>query len=175
MKQVAFIWVAVAQVLAAVCGAASNTVLFDAVRSGDAEKTKALLQADPKLAEARTEDGSTALHLAALEGEAAAARVLLGGGAQVNARGLRQETPLHMAMYDGHREVAEVLLASGAEVNARNTDGETPLHLAARKGYGDLVELLVDHQADVDAKNRQDATPLHAAAAAGQKAESSCS
>ena len=170
MKRVAFIWVAVAQVLAAVCGAASNTDLFDAVRSGDAEKTKALLQADPKLAEARTEDGSTALHLAALEGQAAVARLLLASGAQVNARGLREETPLHMAMYDGHREVAEVLLASGADVNARNTAGETPLHLAARKGYRDLVELLVDHQADVDAKDRQDATPLHAAAAAGQKA-----
>jgi hypothetical protein len=169
MMRAAFIWVAVAQVLAVACGAASNTDLFDAVRSGDAEKTKALLQADPKLAEARTEDGSTALHLAALEGEAAVARVLLAGGAQVNARGLREETPLHMAMYDGHREVAEVLLASGADVNARNTEGETPLHLAARKGYGDLVELLVDHQADVDAKNKQDATPLHAAAAAGQK------
>jgi hypothetical protein len=170
MKRLAFIWVAVAQVLAAACGAASNTDFFDAVRAGDAEKSKALLQADPKLAEARTEDGSTALHLAALEGEAAVARVLLAGGAQVNARGLREETPLHMAMYDGHREVAEVLLASGADVNARNTEGETPLHLAARKGYGDLVELLVDHQADVDAKDRQDATPLHAAAAAGQKA-----
>jgi ankyrin repeat protein len=123
MKRAACILVSVAQVLAVACGAASNTDLFDAVRVGDAEKTKALLQADPKLAQSRTEDGSTALHLAALEGQAAVARLLLSNGAQVNARGLREETPLHMAMYDGHREVAEVLLASQADVNARNTAG----------------------------------------------------
>ena len=150
-------------------GAATDTEMFDAVRAGDAEKVKALLQADPKLAEARTEDGSTALHLAALEGHSDIARRLLAGGAQVNARGLREETPLHMAMYDAHLEVAEVLLASQADVNAQNADGQTPLHLAARKGHRALVLFLLDHGADVDAKDRQDATPLHAAAAAGHK------
>jgi ankyrin repeat protein len=169
MKRAVFILVAVAQVLAAACSAGSSTDLFDAVRTGDAEKVKALLQADLKLAEARTEDGSTALHLAALEGQAAVVRLLLANGAQVNARGLREETPLHMATYDGHREVAEVLLASQADLDARNTAGETPLHLAARKGYRDLVELLLDHHADVNAKDRQDATLLHAAVAAGHK------
>jgi len=148
---------------------ASTTDFFDAIRTGDLEKVKRLLQADPKLAEARTEDGSTALHLAALEAQGTVAQLLLSNGAQVNARGLREEAPLHMAMYDGHREVAEVLLASQADVDLRNTAGETPLHLAARKGYRDLVELLLDHHADVNAKDRQDATPLHAAVAAGHK------
>ena len=145
-------------------GAASNTDLFDAVRSGDAAKVKALLQADPKLVEARTEDGSTALHLAALEGQAAVAQLLLASGAQVNARGLREETPLHMAMYDGHREVAEALLASQADVNARNTAGETPLHLAAGKGYRDLVELLLSQNADPGARDKTGRTPKMAAA-----------
>lgn len=172
LRRVAFGCLAAAQMLTAACGAATNTDLFDAVRAGDAEKAKTLLQADPKLAEARTEDGSTALHLAALEGQAAIAQLLLvlAGGAQVNARGLREETPLHLAMYDGRREVAELLLASQADVNAQNTTGETPLHLAARKGYRELVELLLDHQAEVNAKDGQDATPLHGAAAAGHKA-----
>ena len=169
MKRLASICVAVAQAVAVCYGAATGTEMFDAVRAGDAEKVKALLQADPKLAEARTEDGSTALHLAALEGQAAIARLLLASQAQVNARGLREETPLHMAMYDGHREVAELLLASQADVNAQNTAGETPLHLAARKGYRELVELLLEHHAEVNAKDRQEATALHAAAAAGHK------
>jgi ankyrin repeat protein len=155
--------------LAANSRAAAGNDIFDAVRAGDGDKVKALLQADPKLAEARTEDGSTALHLAALEGHAEIARVLLAGGAQVNARGLRDETPLHMAMYDAHRELAEVLLASQADIGARNTEGETPLHLAARKGHRELVVLLLDHNADINARDRQDATPLHAAAAAGHK------
>lgn len=164
MKRAAFILVVAAQVLVAACRAGSSTDFFDAVRAGDAEKVKALLQADPKLAEARTEDGSTALHLAALEGEAAVARLLLAGGAQVNARGLREETPLHMAMYDGHREVAEVLLASQADANARNTVGETPLHLAARNGFRELVELLLSQNADPGARDNAGRTPKMAAA-----------
>ena len=159
MKRQAFIWMVVAHVLAANCMAATGTDLFDAVRAGDVEKVKALLQADPKLAEGRTEDGSTALHLAALEGHADIARLLLASKAQVNARGLREETPLHMAMYDGHREVAELLLASQADVNARNTAGETPLHLAAGKGYRELVELLLSQNADPGARDKSGRTP----------------
>jgi hypothetical protein len=43
--------VAVAQVLAAACRVGSSTDFFDAVRLGDTEKVKALLQADLKLAD----------------------------------------------------------------------------------------------------------------------------
>jgi ankyrin repeat protein len=114
------------------CGFAGAADIFDAARTGDVEKIKLLLHADSKLVNSRTEDGATPLHLAALEGHAATARLLLDCHAQVNARGLREQTPLHMAMYDGHREVAEVLLANKADVNARDPGGETALHLAAR-------------------------------------------
>ena len=86
MKRLASICVAVAQAVALCRGAATGTDIFDAVRAGDVDKVKALLQADPKLAAARTEDGSTALHLAALEGQAAISRLLLASGAQVDAR-----------------------------------------------------------------------------------------
>ena len=86
MKRLVSICVAVAQLVGVGYGAATGTDMFDAIRAGDGEKVKALLQADPKLAEARTEDTSTALHLAALEGQAEIARLLLthqarpGGG-----------------------------------------------------------------------------------------------
>src|ERR1039457_7134406 len=99
MKRLAFILMAVAQVLAANCGAATGTDIFDAVRAGDVEQVKALLQADPRLAEVRTEDGSTPLHVSVLQGRAGIASLLLANKARVNARGLREETPLHMAMY----------------------------------------------------------------------------
>ena len=160
---VCLLWPALA--LALTCRAAAAADVFDAVRAGDVEKVKALLQADPKLAEARTEDGNTPLHIAALEGHAAIAQVLLDQHAQVNARGLRQETPLHMAMYEGRREMAELLLANQADVNARSASGETPLHIAARKGHRELVELLLTHEADINARDQQDQTPLHLAAA----------
>ncbi len=169
MKRLISIFAAVVQAMVMCHGAAPSADIFDAVRAGDVEKVKALLQADPKLAAARTEDGSTALHLAALEGHSAIARLLLDSQAQVNARGLREETPLHMAMYDGHREMAELLLSSQADISAQNTAGETPLHIAARKGHRELVALLLEHHADMNAKDRQDATPLHAAVAEGHK------
>lgn len=50
-KRATFILVAVAQVLAAACRVGSSTDFFDAVRLGDTEKVKALLQADLKLAD----------------------------------------------------------------------------------------------------------------------------
>jgi Ankyrin repeats (3 copies)/Sel1 repeat/Ankyrin repeat len=169
MKRLALILVAVAQVLAANCGAVTGTDIFDAVRAGDVEKVKALLQVDPKLAEVRTEDGSTALHVAALEGHATIAALLLASKAQVNARGLREETPLHMAMYDGHREMAELLLANQADVNAQNTDGQTPLHLAASKGHRELVELLLSQNADPGARDKAGRTPKAVATEKGHQ------
>ena len=169
MKRLAFILMVVAQVLAANCGAVTGTDIFDAVRAGDVDKVKALLQADPKLAEVRTEDGSTALHVAALEGHAAIAGLLLANKAQVNARGLREETPLHMAMYDGHRAMAELLLASQADVNAQNTDGQTPLHLAASKGHRELVELLLSQNADPGARDKAGRTPKAVATEKGHQ------
>lgn len=153
--------------LALASGLASSAPIHDAARDGDAERVKTLLTSDPKLIEARTEDGNTPLHLAALEGHAAVARVLLEHGAQVNARGLRQETPLHMAMYYGHREVAELLLDKRAEPNLQSATGETPLHVAARKGQRDLVELLLEHDAGTFVRDKSGKTPAALAAENG--------
>jgi hypothetical protein len=153
--------------LGTTCRVGGAADVFDAVRAGDVEKVKGLLQAEPKLAEARTEDGNTPLHVAALEGHAAVAQALLDQHAPINARGLRDETPLHMAMYEAHHDLAELLLANQADINAQSASGETPLHVAARKGHHDLVVLLLTHNADVNAHDRQGQTPLHAAAAAG--------
>ena len=65
---------------------------------------------------ARGDDGGTALHAAAVAGEADAVRLLLAAGADVNARrnGL---TALDMA--EGHAEVVRLLRAAGASSGAR--------------------------------------------------------
>ena len=60
------------------------TELHDAVRRGDLEGIRALLEQDPRLASARSETdarGTYPLHVAAEFGQAAAARVLLEYGA----------------------------------------------------------------------------------------------
>ena len=66
---------------AALCGP-----IHDAARKGDANKIKALLQADPKLVADRDKNGDTPLHMACLHGQMAAAQALIDAGADVNAK-----------------------------------------------------------------------------------------
>ena len=64
-------------------------------------------------------------------GDAAAARLLLEHGANVNARRPSDDaTPLHLAALTDNRELVERLLASKADVNARDNTGKTPLDWA---------------------------------------------
>lgn len=81
--------------------------------------------ADPK---ARTVDGSTPLHLAAMSNEnPAVISVLLKAGAAINARDGRYATPLHLAvMSNGNSAVISVLLKAGAASDAQDEDGKSP-------------------------------------------------
>jgi ankyrin repeat protein len=88
--------------------------------------------------------GYTALHSAVRTGRAGVVQVLLGHGADVNAKppGYRL-TPLHVAVDDGRIELAETLLDHGADVNAVDGVGLTPLAMAAERGYQKLVKVLI--------------------------------
>ena len=88
---------------------------------------------------ARTSDGKTPLHTAALQGSHEVAKLLIAGGADVNAKGGSGMTPLHMA---SRGEVAKLLIAKGADVNAKYYGGKTPLHWAARLGHTEVANLL---------------------------------
>ncbi|MHC4101750.1 MAG: ankyrin repeat domain-containing protein, partial [Planctomycetota bacterium] len=88
--------------------------------------------------DARTNDGNTALHLAALDGDTARVLELLESGADVDApiESLENRsaewggTPLHVAAAAGQAETARLLLDRGADVNRANERGATPLHKA---------------------------------------------
>lgn len=69
-------------------------------------------------------------------------RILLGAGANVNARDTKGNTPLLLC----HRNVklAELLLQAGADPNARNDADETPLR---RAGSEEMKRLLIEHGA----------------------------
>lgn len=61
--------------------------------------------------------GNTELHVAALQGSTDLARVLVEGGADVNAVNEYGHTPLFYASRHGHRTTAEALIAVGARAN----------------------------------------------------------
>ena len=66
-------------------------------------------------------DGTTALHWAAMRGDAEMVTVLLYAGANVRATTrLGGYTPLHLASQRGHEAVIEALVKSGANPNLRD-------------------------------------------------------
>ncbi|HEY7690579.1 MAG TPA: ankyrin repeat domain-containing protein, partial [Dongiaceae bacterium] len=98
-------------------------------------------------------DGMTALHHAALNGDAELASMLLYAGANVGAKTrIGGYTPLHLAAQIGHANVMAALIASGAQVSAPTTTGATALMHAAHSGSADAVRTLIENGADPNVK-----------------------
>jgi ankyrin repeat protein len=146
------------------CEPVKRADLHEAVRAGDAAKTRQLLAETPALVDERDTLGDTPLHLAAQTGNLELAELLLAAKADVNANAKAGWTALHWAAHGNNLPMAGLLLRHHASVNARNSIGHTPLHLAAWRNNSELVELLLNHKADANAGDHSRRTPLHYAA-----------
>jgi ankyrin repeat protein len=150
---------------------AAESPIADAAARGDREAVRALLKkaADVNAAQG---DGMTALHWAAMNGDAELTEMLLVAGANVRATTrLGTYTPLYLASQQGRATVIQALIKAGADVKAGTPNGTTPLMVAAASGEVDAVKALVDNGADVNGKDgvRQQ-TPLMYAAASNRAA-----
>jgi ankyrin repeat protein len=120
--------------------------IFDAAAMGDADRTTALLAAEPASARAWSADGFTALHFAAFLGGPEVVRVLIGAGADVGAvaRNEMKVQPLHSAAAAarGNVESSRLLLEAGADPNARQQRDFTPMDEAVLNGNDELIALL---------------------------------
>jgi ankyrin repeat protein len=115
--------------------------------------------------------GMTPLLYAARQGNVAATKALLDGGANINApSGGEQSTPLVLAIHNGHYDVARVLVERGADVNKANIMGLTPLYATIdvqwaphqwspepvveqeSTNYLTLMKMLVEHGANPNAR-----------------------
>jgi ankyrin repeat protein len=169
--------------------------LFDAIRNGDAAGVRALLSAEPGLAEARNNDGATPVLWAVYTRHPELVEVVLGGRAPdffeacalgrpgrvsellAQSPGLVDEysadgfTALGLAVFLGHLDVARMLVERGADVNlpSRNALRVAPLHSAVASGKVELLDLLLSHGAKPDCAEAVDATPLHSAAGHGSR------
>jgi ankyrin repeat protein len=110
------------------------TKLHEAVRCGDLDGMRVLLEGNSSLASSRSETdarGTYPLHVAAEFGQADAARVLLEYGADVSLLdGENDAIALCWAAFFGRPEVVAVLLKGGSEPSQRNKHGLTPLACA---------------------------------------------
>ena len=96
---------------------------------------------------AKTYDGMTALHFAAMGTQTNILKILLAHQAKVNATNTASGwTPLHFAALFGHKDAVQILLENNADINAKATyGGTTPLHLALEGGHTNVALLLQHH------------------------------
>ncbi|HSY52010.1 MAG TPA: ankyrin repeat domain-containing protein [Thermoanaerobaculia bacterium] len=103
--------------------------LFDAVRSGNVEQVREILERNPESATARDSEGATPLHYAAEIGHDAIVALLLDAGAEINARDARfHATPAGWAI--------EYLRQRGAVLGIEIEDAA----FAIARGDADLVK-----------------------------------
>ncbi|WP_031089845.1 ankyrin repeat domain-containing protein [Streptomyces sp. NRRL WC-3549] len=141
--------------------------LFEALYEGESAVVRAL-RAGASV-EARDEDGTSALYLAAVQDLPGTVRLLLAAGADPDRPSGPEagDLPLCGAVCGGHTEVVEALLAAGADPDLREDFGFTALRWAAGLGHAGIAELLLAQGADPGLPGPRDEPPLVVAARRG--------
>ena len=96
--------------------------------------SKLLIEAGADLA-STTDEGDSALHLAADHGFHLCLDLCLEAGADVNMVDGDSNTPLHLACDTGHPACTARLLKSGVALNHANNMGANALHAACLNGH----------------------------------------
>lgn len=131
----------------------AQTELMRAASAGDLGATKAALLAGARV-NARNAWGSTAVLLAAQQGQVDVVRALLRAGAVADGRGGAM-TPLAAAALGGHTELVKLLLANGASTDTSTESGEPALVLAVRMNRLGAAAALLQAGASLKVRNRQ--------------------
>jgi ankyrin repeat protein len=126
----------------------------EACAVGDLARVRALLDSDPSLLDARSDDGYPALGLAIFFRQPEVARLLIERGADVNAAAdnAMRVAPVHAAAGVCDHDTLRLLLERGADANAKQQQDYAPLHTAGARGDRTMAELLLAHGADRTAR-----------------------
>jgi ankyrin repeat protein len=118
----------------------------------------------------RTEEGATALIVAADYGSLASANYLLRRGADPNVQDRTGSTALIKSVSSGNKKLLRLLIDNGADVNLATKEGSTALMLASDLGLSAIAKLLLNRGAHLNARDEAQVTPLMIASSANKRA-----
>ncbi len=132
------------------------TQMIEAVKAGDADGLRRILEGDPAAADGRADGGESPLLTAMYHGRRDLAELMLGHGWQPD--------PFDSAVLGDVERLRAALDAEPGLVTRFSHDGGTLLHLAGFFGSVEAVRLLLAHGADPNgfSINSLRNTPLHA-------------
>jgi len=141
---------------------AKSLKLFEAVKEGDVEKVKVLVNTqNVDHVHNDSEYGPiTALHVACKMGHTDVVKALIAGGADLDLADKYGNTPLIIACHEGHTDVVKALIAGGADLDLAKNPEITPLQYACKNGHTDVVKALIAGGADLDLADKYGNTPL---------------
>jgi hypothetical protein len=123
---------------------------FSAIRMGNLEVVKSLIdrkQVDPDFT---LDKGSTPLIVASASGRIKVVEYLLRRRVNINAQDPHGTTALMWAVFKGHRDVAKYLIAKGADTKVIRDDGDTALDIARKWRQTEIATLLKESAAQQD-------------------------
>lgn len=97
----------------------------------------------------------TALHAAALAGNAPVVKLLLDVGAEHCVRNSQGKQPLHLAVERGDVDVVKMLLSKGADIDARDKQNVSPLLLIVNRKDTKMLEIVLESHPGVDIGSKQ--------------------
>jgi len=112
--------------------------------------------------------GETALIGAATRGDMLIAKILVAGGADVNAKAPTGANALIRALENKHEDISALMLAKpDLDLNTQRADGTTALMIYAARGKEPEVAQLLERGANVNLQDAEGDTALHRASQSG--------
>jgi len=120
----------------------SLTSLTEAVRKGKAQLVKTILDNKPDTEVRMPKVGMTPLMMAAREGHASIASLLIHAGADINATDLNGNSVLRHAMEGDNVKIIEMLISRGADPECKNNKGVSPREWVIKNRKTEALQLI---------------------------------
>lgn len=127
---------------------ATSKCLLLSSANGHGSVVEFLLRNTPLDPNGTDENSWTPLHWACRNGHIGVVKLLLTGGATVDACDSFQRTPLNRAVRIGSSELVQALLQSGASPVSHDSSGLSLTHLAAAGGFNEVLGLVLAEGVD---------------------------